>query len=645
MLDLSVAHGPKFRSNTCRWLCNTIFDPVLSSLKQIPAMSASLQNLLPCNPNTVRAQSTKLAADPKGEKIVYCQNRTVIVRSLVDASSPALAYSQHTQPTTVARISPTGYYCASADQAGNVRVWDLVGDEQILKTEIKVIAGRINDLAWDGESKRIIAVGDGRERFGHAFSFDSGSSVGEITGHSRQINAVAIRKDRPFRAVTAGDDNQLIFYHGAPYKYNRTINTHTRFVQDVAYAPNGDHFVSVGSDGKVFVYDGKTGDTISELSAQVGDHGHKGTIFAVDFSSDSRKIATAGADGLVKVWNIATEKVEETHDFTGQGRQKVDDQQVGLTWTSTGRIVTLSFSGELNVIKEGKATTLYGACKSFGVRALDVAPDGTTLVGGSYDGRVLTWSPQGECTPIMGDGHSSAVLGVHTSRSEMFTVGMDDTVRTISKNAFSGAATPTSGQPKGSAASASGVVVVAAPTGVDIIKSGSKQHVPTSYSPSSTAISADGTLVAIGAEDGKVHLYNLSDDSKLTESTVFTNNRSAVTALAFDPQLSLLAAGESTGKIQVYDLAAKTLKIAHWVYHSARINDLRFSPDGTHAISASLDTHVYVWSTKKPMKNIALKNAHANGAQAVAWLSDNSFASAGADGCVRTWSFKAHDGA
>jgi len=43
-----------------------------------------------------------------------------------------------------------------------------------------VISGRINDIAWDGESQRIIAVGDGKERFGHAFSFDSGNTVGEV---------------------------------------------------------------------------------------------------------------------------------------------------------------------------------------------------------------------------------------------------------------------------------------------------------------------------------------------------------------------------------------------------------------------------------------------------------------------------------
>lgn len=62
-----------------------------------------------------------------------------------------------------------------------VRIWDTVGEEQTLKTEYKVISGRMyafstcdwpsvkrlrrNDLEWDGESKRIIAVGDGREKF------------------------------------------------------------------------------------------------------------------------------------------------------------------------------------------------------------------------------------------------------------------------------------------------------------------------------------------------------------------------------------------------------------------------------------------------------------------------------------------------
>lgn len=44
--------------------------------------------------------------------------------------------------------------------------------------------------------------------------FDSGSSTGDIIGHSKTVNAVSIRRQRPFRAVTASDDSTIGFHHG-----------------------------------------------------------------------------------------------------------------------------------------------------------------------------------------------------------------------------------------------------------------------------------------------------------------------------------------------------------------------------------------------------------------------------------------------
>jgi WD40 repeat protein len=45
-------------------------------------------------------------------------------------------------------------------------------------------------------------------------------------------------------------------------------------VQDLQYAPGGDHFASVGADSKVFLYDGKTGDVLGEFTGDT----HTGTI-------------------------------------------------------------------------------------------------------------------------------------------------------------------------------------------------------------------------------------------------------------------------------------------------------------------------------------------------------------------------------
>jgi hypothetical protein len=44
--------------------------------------------------------------------------------------------------------------------------------------------------------------------------FDTGSSTGDIIGHSKNVNAVSIRHQRPFRAATASDDVTIVFHHG-----------------------------------------------------------------------------------------------------------------------------------------------------------------------------------------------------------------------------------------------------------------------------------------------------------------------------------------------------------------------------------------------------------------------------------------------
>ncbi|KAJ2820738.1 WD40 repeat-like protein, partial [Coemansia furcata] len=110
------------------------------------------------------------------------------MRNLSDPTK-SREYTGHTQTATVARFSPSGYYVASGDVAGNVRIWDAVNDTHILKSEFRPISGRINDISWDMDSQRVMAVGEGKERFGHVFAYDSGNSLGTVEGHSKVINA------------------------------------------------------------------------------------------------------------------------------------------------------------------------------------------------------------------------------------------------------------------------------------------------------------------------------------------------------------------------------------------------------------------------------------------------------------------------
>jgi len=46
-----------------------------------------------------------------------------------------------------------------------VRIWDTTNPaENVLKLAIRPLGGRINDLAWDGESKRLIVGGEGKDK-------------------------------------------------------------------------------------------------------------------------------------------------------------------------------------------------------------------------------------------------------------------------------------------------------------------------------------------------------------------------------------------------------------------------------------------------------------------------------------------------
>ncbi|KAI0386570.1 WD40 repeat-like protein [Hypomontagnella monticulosa] len=600
-------------------------------------MSITIEKILAASPATARGQPTHLSTDAKGERIAYNSGKSIFVRS-IDDPSISKQYTGHTAQTTVAKFSPSGFYIASGDVTGSVRIWDSIEAENT-KGEYHIISGRINDIAWDGDSQRIIAVGDGRDRFGHCITADSGNSVGEVSGHSKVINAVAIRQMRPLRAATVSDDMAMCLLHGAPFKFNsKAAGLHKGFVLGTAFSPDGNTLVTVGADKRIQLYDGKTG----EPTKSIGEGEHTGSIFAVSWSKDSKRFVTASADQTVKLWDVEAEKVVQTWKFGGDA--SIPDQQVGVVWPngrSDGLIISLSLGGDLSYLVEGKPEPIrvvQGHNKS--ITALGVGSDGNgqTLWTGSFDGRVCNWDVKsGVATVVDGQSHTNQVTQFTSSAGRAYSVGWDDTLRIVdeSANTFAGESFRLSAQPKGVAA-ADGRVYVATAAGVEIYVKDQLAGKLDTGAAQPTAIAAQGSLVAVGLSNNAVRLYKVDGSNKLTQTHEATNGTAQISVLTFSKDGSLLAAGNSVGKIYAYRTASLELATDRWSAHTGRVTSIAWNAAGTHAVSGALDTNVFVWSLAKPGARVKALNAHKDGVNGVAWA-DGKVVSTGGDAAVKIW--------
>ena len=335
-------------------------------------------------PRTERGKPLVLSADPKGKTFLYTNGNSVIIRDLANPEISDI-YTQHSCPVNVAKYSPSGFYIASADKSGKIRIWDTVNKEHILKSEYQPISGPIYDMAWSSDNQRIVCVGEGREKFGHVFLADTGTSNGDITGQSRPVNSCDFKPSRPFRIITGSEDNTSAVYEGPPFKFKTTKKEHQRYVQSVRYSPDGVFWVSAGFDGKIFLYDGKESDMIAEfLDGANGAHG--GGVYAVAWSGDGKRLLSASGDKTCKMWDVETRKVVTTFNMGNQ----IEDQQLGCLW-SGDYMLSVSLSGYINYLDPASPSKPSRILKGHNKPITKMTVKDNNLITGGSDGRVIQW--------------------------------------------------------------------------------------------------------------------------------------------------------------------------------------------------------------------------------------------------------------
>lgn len=543
----------------------------------------------------------------------------------------------------MARFSPNGEWIASADVSGTVRIWGTHNDH-VLKKEFRVLSGRIDDLQWSADGMRIVVSGDGKGKsFVRAFMWDSGSNVGEFDGHSKRVLSCAFKPTRPFRIVTCGEDFLVNFYEGPPFKFKQSHRHHSNFVNCIRYSPDGSKFISVSSDKKGVIYDGKTGEKIGELSSE---DGHKGSIYAVSWSPDSKQVLTVSADKSAKVWEISEDgngKVKKTLTCPGSGG--VEDMLVGCLWQND-HLVTISLGGTVSIFS---ASDLDKGPLSFSghmknVNSLAVLKSNPKVIlSTSYDGLIIKW--------IQGIGYSgrldrkgnSQIKCFAAVEEEIVSSGFDNKIWRVSlqgDQCGDADCVDIGSQPKDLSLSllSPELALVSTDSGVVILRGTNVvSTINLGFPVAASVISPDGSEAIIGGQDGKLHIYSVIGDT-LKEEAVLEKHRGAITVIRYSPDVSMFASGDANREAVVWDRASREVRVKNMLYHTARINCLAWSPDNSMVATGSLDTCVIIYEIDKPASSrVTIKGAHLGGVYGLAFTDDTSVVSSGEDACVRVW--------
>ncbi len=405
-----------------------------------------------------------------------------------------------------------------------------------------------------------------------------------------------------------------------------------RSIQSIAFDPTGALLVAAGG----FPTDGVT---CTSATSPVVVHdlvagGERllgkapGCVRGVAFSPTSSLAATAGTDGTITIWDVASPGTSTTiTDAHERGVQSVAFSPDGT------RLVSAGWDGVAKVwdITAPTAPVSSYTGHSGIVRAVAFSPDGTMVASGDREGKVAIWDPDTgrEIRPLSAH-HAGEVRGVafHPSGRQLASAGADQTVivwnvdaadrRSISTPLHGGRVRAAAYDSHRSIIITAGDNVVAAADGSSspgVVWSGvppdSSSEVAAVTSPIA-AIAVDpatGTL-ASGDAGGKLTIWDpttrvptIVDPSELGCAEL--DGHGILYSLAFHPTSSVLALGFQNGTIVLTDtvagstVAGGTVAGGHARARCERADgivwDVAFSPDGERLAATGGNGRVVLW--------------------------------------------------
>jgi WD40 repeat protein len=156
-------------------------------------------------------------------------------------------------------------------------------------------------------------------------------------------------------------------------------------VGDIAFSADGKTLAGVCRDGKLRLWDARSGSLERTLAWDAGDR-------AVTLPNPADLLAAVGSEGGIKIWDTRTGQRTVRVSGVSSGVRRLAFSRDGKRVAASGPLVEHRSEDVVRVWEESGKERLSLPAGLGGISAMAFSPDGSTLVAASYDTDVRAWS-------------------------------------------------------------------------------------------------------------------------------------------------------------------------------------------------------------------------------------------------------------